>query len=179
LKASCSPPWTPFSPFDEDQSIVLFNEAAEVMFECRAQEAIGGPLDRFIPARFRAAHRDHIVAFGESGTTSRRMGVLGQVWALTAHGEEFPVEAAISQIAVDGKKYFTVILRDLRERERLKRAEAELRQSEERLRKATKSGSRTSLNPLRTPSAMSRWTGRSFWRTMPLPASPAIPVTNY
>jgi PAS domain S-box-containing protein len=106
---------------DESQSIVLFNQAAEVMFECRAEEALGGSLDRFIPARFRAAHRDHIVAFGKSGTTSRRMGALGQVRAVTAHGEEFPVEAAISQIAIDGKKYFTVILRDTRERERLKR----------------------------------------------------------
>lgn len=106
---------------DETQSIVLFNQAAEVMFECRAEEALGGPLDRFIPARFRSAHRDHIVAFGKSGTTSRRMGALGQVRAFTARGEEFPVEAAISQIAIDGKKYFTVILRDTRERERLKR----------------------------------------------------------
>lgn len=106
---------------DERQSIVLFNHAAELMFQCPAQDAIGKPLDRFIPDRFRAAHRDHIVAFGNSGTTSRRMGALGQVRALTTHGEEFPVEAAISQISVDGRKYFTVILRDTRERERLKR----------------------------------------------------------
>ncbi|HET6675440.1 MAG TPA: PAS domain S-box protein, partial [Nitrospiraceae bacterium] len=106
---------------DENQSIVLFNQAAERMFECRAQEVLGKPLDRFIPGRFREAHRDHIIAFSKSGTTSRRMGALGQVRALTAGGEEFPVEAAISQIGVDGKKYFTVILRDTRERERLKR----------------------------------------------------------
>jgi PAS domain S-box-containing protein len=106
---------------DERQSIVLFNHAAELMFGCLAQEALGKPLDRFIPDRFRAAHRDHIVAFGKSGTTSRRMGALGQVRALTAGGEEFPVEASISQISVDGRKFFTVILRDTRERERLKR----------------------------------------------------------
>jgi PAS domain S-box-containing protein len=105
---------------DEEQSIVQFNQAAEHMFECRADEAIGGPLDRFIPVRFREAHREHIVAFGKSGTTSRRMGALGQVRALTAHGVEFPVEASISHIAVDGRKYFTVILRDTRERDRLK-----------------------------------------------------------
>ena len=41
---------------DEEQRIVLFNHAAELMFRCAAAEALGQPLDRFIPARFHAAH---------------------------------------------------------------------------------------------------------------------------
>ena len=35
---------------DDDQNVVLFNEAAERMFGCKRQEAIGRPLERFIPA---------------------------------------------------------------------------------------------------------------------------------
>ncbi len=117
---------------DQDQNIVLFNHAAEQMFGWSAQDAIGQSLDRFIPARFRAAHHHHMAEFGRSGATSRRMGTLGHVVGLRATGEEFPVEAAISQVGVEGKKYFTVILRDITER---KKAEEALRESEERYRR--------------------------------------------
>lgn len=112
---------------DQDQKIVLFNQAAEQMFSYSAQNALGQSLDRFIPARFRAAHREHIKTFGRSGTTNRRMGALGQVSGLRADGTEFPVEAAISQLGVEGHGYFTVILRDITER---KGTEQALRESE-------------------------------------------------
>src|SRR5947207_7952530 len=40
---------------DDDQHIVLFNSAAERMFRFRSEDAIGKPLDRFIPQRFHPA----------------------------------------------------------------------------------------------------------------------------
>jgi PAS domain S-box-containing protein len=104
---------------DENQQVVLFNRAAEQMFGCSIEEAIGRPLTRFLPTRFRDAHHHHIQAFGQAGVTSRKMGKLGAVSGLRANGEEFPIEAAISHIAVEGKKYYTVILRDIAERERV------------------------------------------------------------
>ena len=104
---------------DQDQKVVLFNQAAERMFQIPADKAIGESLDRFIPQRFRGAHREHVQAFGKSGTTSRRMGSLGTVTGLRADGTEFPIEAAISHVGVEERKYFTVILRDITERERL------------------------------------------------------------
>lgn len=103
---------------DEDQSVVLFNRAAEQMFACSAREAIGQPLDRFLPARFREAHRRHVRTFGQSGVTSRKMGKLGTVMGLRSNEEEFPIEAAISYLAVEKKTYYTVILRDITERVR-------------------------------------------------------------
>jgi PAS domain S-box-containing protein len=112
---------------DEQQRVVLFNEAAERMFGCSAKDALGQPLDRFIPPRFRDAHRQHIEKFGRSGVTNRKMGALGTVSGVKADGEEFPVEASISQISVEGKKFYTVILRDLTER---KRMEEQLRRTE-------------------------------------------------
>ena len=56
---------------NEDQRIILFNKAAENMFGCTALEAIGGSINRFIPARHRAAHEEHIRRFGATGVTSR------------------------------------------------------------------------------------------------------------
>src|SRR5260221_14697591 len=61
---------------NDEQRIVGFNAAAEKMFGCPAAEAIGAPLDRFIPGRFRAAHRGHVESFGRTGATSRTMGKL-------------------------------------------------------------------------------------------------------
>jgi PAS domain S-box-containing protein len=112
---------------DADQRVVLFNPAAEQMFRCTAGDAIGQPIDRFIPARFREAHRQHIRKFGEAKVTNRRMGALGAVNGLRADGEEFPAEASISQVEAGGQKLYTVILRDISERKKL---EEQLRQTE-------------------------------------------------
>jgi PAS domain S-box-containing protein len=113
---------------DEGQRIVLFNAAAERMFGCSQAEAIGSEIDRFIPARFREAHARHIAGFGRTGETSRAVGHLGALSGLRADGEEFPVEASISQVEVAGHKLFTVILRDISERLRAERALLESRQ---------------------------------------------------
>jgi len=101
---------------DEDQRIVLFNPAAERMFGVLAANAIGAPLVQLIPQRFRDGHAEHIRRFKETGVTNRRMGALGTVSGLRANGEEFPVEASISQVEIGGAKIATVILRDIAER---------------------------------------------------------------
>jgi PAS domain S-box-containing protein len=119
---------------DADQRVVLFNLAAEKMFRCPASEAIGQPLDRFIPERFRAAHLKHIRTFGERNTTSRSMVLLGAISGIRANGEEFPIEASISQVDVDSHKLFTVILRDITHR---RQAEHQLREQAALLDQAT------------------------------------------
>jgi PAS domain S-box-containing protein len=111
---------------DEEQKVVLFNQAAEAMFRCTVAEAIGQSLNRFIPQRFREAHREHIRTFGKSGTSSRRMGALGTITGLRSNGEEFPLEASISHVSAEGKRYFTVILRDITDRKKLEDARAHL-----------------------------------------------------
>jgi PAS domain S-box-containing protein len=117
---------------DAQQRIVLFNRAAEEVFGVRRAEALGSALDRFLPARFRAAHRGHIEQFGRTGVTSRRMGDVTTLWALRANGEEFPIEASISQAGGAGERYYTVILRDITRRKEyedaLKASQRELRE---------------------------------------------------
>ena len=103
---------------DAAQRIVLFNRAAEQMFGVRRDDALGSPLDRFVPQRFRGAHRAHVEKFGHTGVTSRRMGEQTTLWALRADGSEFPIEASISQAGEPGGRFFTVILRDISVRKR-------------------------------------------------------------
>jgi PAS domain S-box-containing protein len=98
---------------DAAQHVVLFNRAAEQMFGVRRDDAFGSPLERFVPARFRGAHRAHVEKFEHTGVTSRRMGDATTLWALRADGSEFPIEASISQAGEPGSRFFTVILRDI------------------------------------------------------------------
>jgi PAS domain S-box-containing protein len=114
---------------DADQRIVLFNRAAEQVFQCPASEAIGSPLERFIPGQFRTQHAGHIRRFRGTSGTNRKMGKLATICGLRAGGEEFPIEASISQVQSAGKEFYTVIVRDItrrvREEETLRR-QAEL-----------------------------------------------------
>ncbi|NMQ07860.1 PAS domain S-box protein [Candidatus Accumulibacter phosphatis] len=112
---------------DASYRIILFNAAAEKMFACPVAEAIGSLLDRFIPNRFQTAHRMHVGKFAASPLTSRPMGSTYQVLGVRDNGQEFPLEASISQVEVHGQKLFTASLRDTTER---CRTEAALRASE-------------------------------------------------
>jgi PAS domain S-box-containing protein len=116
---------------DEAQHIVMFNAAAEAMFGCPRDEALGAPLAWFIPERMRDAHAEHVRRFGHDSATSRRMGVQRIVRGLRRNGEEFPIDASISQLDEHGNTFYTVILRDVSERVR---AEEALRKSKEELR---------------------------------------------
>src|SRR6516164_7941903 len=118
---------------DDSQRIILFNAAAEKIFACPANEAVGGSVERFIPERFRAGHSTRVHRFAESGITNRTLHGLGTIWGLRATGEEFPIEASISKVESGGKRFFTVVIRDITERQH---AEEALRASEERLRLA-------------------------------------------
>ena len=130
---------------DEQQNIVLFNPAAELIFRCAAIEVIGQPLTRFIPQRAKAAHHDYVAEYGKRHDAMRAMGSDRVVTGLRADGEEFPVDATISQIDIHGERRYVAVLRDVTERVRMatelraslasqKRAEAELRDSRDSLR---------------------------------------------
>src|SRR5215213_7870730 len=90
---------------DESQNIVLFNTAAEKLFSCSPEEALGRSINRFIPERFRRAHERYIRKFGEQGGAPRLMGSSEELYGLKTSGEEFPMEASISQIEIGGQKF--------------------------------------------------------------------------
>jgi PAS domain S-box-containing protein len=109
---------------------VLFNKAAEEVFLCSREDAIGAPLALFIPERFRTSHAGLVQRFGQAHGSSRRMGHARVVMGLRRNGEEFPIEASISQAEENGSLFYTVILRDVTQRVK---AEEALRRSREEL----------------------------------------------
>lgn len=115
---------------DERQRICLFNPAAEQVFGLSAVEALGQPVAQLIPEGFRTAHETHDRDFAQTGMTARHTGALREITGLRANGEEFPVEASISQSCVARGRLLTAILRDITQR---KQAEEALRQSQQLL----------------------------------------------
>jgi PAS domain S-box-containing protein len=106
---------------DQQQRIVLYNRAAEAIFGWSAAEVRGQRLEMLIPERFRGGHAESVGRFGRTGVTSRRMGDNTVITGLRKGGEEFPLEASISQLDTPEGKLYTVILRDVSERVRVQR----------------------------------------------------------
>lgn len=107
---------------DAQQHVVLFNRAAEKLFGYSADEAMGKPLDRFLPEEFREVHRQHIDRFGSTGVTNRSMRSPATLNAVRSNGAQFPIEATISQVGEGVQKRYTVILRDITHRKQTERA---------------------------------------------------------
>jgi len=112
---------------DEKQQIIVFNKAAEDIFRCTAAEVIGKSIDRFVPESLREIHQQHIRGFGQTGVSGRSIYSPRTLVAVRSNGEEFPIEASISQVKTSSGRLYTVILRDISAR---MRTEQQLRQTQ-------------------------------------------------
>jgi PAS domain S-box-containing protein len=101
---------------DEERRIALFNAAAEDVFRCTAAEAIGSPFERYASPSFKQLLDRCEKAFSRKGSRKRYMWAPEGLTAIRADGDEFPVEATISQVDVSGRRFFAIILRDVNER---------------------------------------------------------------
>jgi PAS domain S-box-containing protein len=129
---------------DAFQRITFFNKGAETIFGWTPEEIIGQRIEVLIPERYRANHPRHVAEFGRSGVKARRMGERREIAGVRKNGEEFPAEAAISQVAQGDNVVYSVVLRDVTARKRFEQRQQFLAQAGERL--ASSFGSSETLN---------------------------------
>ena len=110
---------------DKDQRITVFNPTAAALFQCPASEALGSPLERFLPNAAEAL----------SFTQTASQALLGDLTARTAGGKELSVEVSVSVERHAEGETITVFARDLTAR---KRAEAHRAELEVQLRESQK-----------------------------------------
>ncbi len=104
---------------DEQQRITLFNKGAETIFGFQAEEVVGQPLDMLLPERVRSIHVRHVEKLAAGPTIARHMGQRRDIYGRRKNGEEFPADAAISRLEVNGKVLMTAVVRDVSESRRV------------------------------------------------------------
>ncbi|MCB9996236.1 MAG: PAS domain S-box protein [Rhodospirillales bacterium] len=113
-----------------DKGIVQsFNPACEKTFGYRADEVIGQNVNMLMPSPY---HREHDQYIDNYLTTGERkiIGIGREVEGLRKDGTTFPMDLAVSEMNVGGKRFFSGIIRDITERrkteEELLRSNTEL-----------------------------------------------------
>ena len=101
---------------DDGQRIRLFNQGAEKIFGWSAAEVLGRDLGVLLPAGMAESHRALVSAFGAGGGRTTLMDQRPTVRGRRRDGSEFPAEASIACVSVHGRRWYTVVLRDVTER---------------------------------------------------------------
>lgn len=106
---------------DETQAVILFNKAAEQVFGYKASDILGRSIQSLLPEPYRIKHQTHVQNFAKSGEMIRVMYGAGMLKGQRASGEIFPIEASISRTVLGDRAYFSVILRDVSEKDLLEK----------------------------------------------------------
>jgi two-component system sensor kinase FixL len=103
-----------FVTIDEDHRVLFFNKAAEEIFGYMRGEVIGHDLSVIMSPTCSRNHRKAVERFVRTGVP-RRIGHATEIMATRKNGETFPASVSFSLSRVEGRFYFTAVVRDLTE----------------------------------------------------------------
>lgn len=119
---------------DEKGIIQTFNPATEKIFGYKASEVIGKSVDVLMPEPDKSQHDEYIQRYLSTGV-AKIIGFGREVLGLRKDGSVFPMELAVSEMYLEGKRQFIGIVRDITER---KQAEEELKKHTEEIKNLSK-----------------------------------------
>jgi PAS domain S-box-containing protein len=121
-----------FITINEQGVVESFNPAAERLFGYPAAAVIGRNVSLLMPSPYREEHDDYIHRYLTTGER-RIIGIGREVVARRKDGSIFPIDLAVGEASVGGRRVFTGVIRDISER---KRAVEALRESHQQLERA-------------------------------------------
>jgi PAS domain S-box-containing protein len=116
---------------DPRGTMLSFNPAAERLFGYRAGEAVGRNVSILMPSPFAEQHDGYLATYLRTGR-AKIIGIGREVVGLRKDGSTFPLDLAVSEVNVGGRRTFTGIVRDLTERKRLEQEILEIAEREQR-----------------------------------------------
>ncbi|MDP2169355.1 MAG: PAS domain S-box protein [Rhodocyclaceae bacterium] len=109
---------------DAHGSVRSFNPAAERIFGYRAEQVVGHNVNMLMPEPYHAAHDGYLHNYLSTGK-KMVIGIGREVIGQRQDGSTFPMELAVSEMAVNGERMFTGIVRDITERKQMERMKSE------------------------------------------------------
>ena len=107
-----------FVTIDENHIVIFFNRAAEKIFGYSRKEVIGRDLDVIMSPSCSKNHRQAVERYVKTRIPSR-IGHETEMFASRKNGDTFPASISFSVTEVDGKLFFTGIVRDITEKNAL------------------------------------------------------------
>ncbi|MBX7221472.1 MAG: response regulator [Blastocatellia bacterium] len=103
---------------DDRQRVVWFNQAAEDMFLCSAAGVRGQSLERFLPFALQGLSLKRAAEFTRNDNARQHFGwPANELIAFRANGEAFPIEAKVTIHQTGERSFFSVVMRDVSERQ--------------------------------------------------------------
>jgi len=109
---------------NEQGLIESVNPAAERIFGYPAVELVGSNVARLMPDPHRSRHDSYLRGYLDSGH-ARIIGRVREVEGLRKDGTLFPLEIAVNEIRLGGRRVFSGTLRDVTERKAMERMKTE------------------------------------------------------
>lgn len=117
---------------DAQARIETFNRAAERIFGFTAAEVVGKNVNMLMPSPYREAHDQFVGNYLTSGH-AKIIGIGREVVGLRRDGTTFPMDLAVGESRVGGRRIFAGIIRDITDR---KQADVALRHAKDEAERA-------------------------------------------
>jgi PAS domain S-box-containing protein len=103
---------------DDKGTIENFNPAAARTFGYSPEEVVGRNVKMLMPEPFRAEHDTYLKNYLDTGH-AKVIGLRRELTGLRKDGSTFPMELAVGEIAVAGRRMFVGVVHDISRRKRL------------------------------------------------------------